>query len=100
MPMASDAPLLETVGLTKHFRLGGLLSRRFLHAVDDVDLVIGPGEIVALVGERGGGKSPIARLLARVYKPTSGEIRFRGRPLSQLRNRSEELEYRGRVPMV
>jgi peptide/nickel transport system ATP-binding protein len=100
MPMTADAPLLETVGLTKHFRLGGLLSKRFLHAVDDVDLVIGAGEIVALVGESGSGKSTIARLIARVYEPTDGEIRFRGRPLSKMRNRSELLEYRGRVPMV
>jgi peptide/nickel transport system ATP-binding protein len=100
MQMATSPPLLETVGLTKHFKLGGLLSHRFLHAVDDVNLVIGAGEIVALVGESGSGKSTIARLLAGVYKPTSGEIRFRGRPLSQMRNRSEVLEYRGRVPMV
>jgi peptide/nickel transport system ATP-binding protein len=96
----ADAPLLQTVGLTKHFRLGGLFSRRLLHAVDDVNLVIGAGEIVALVGESGSGKSTVARLIARAYEPTGGEIRFRGRPLSQMRNRSEVLDYRGRVPMV
>ena len=95
-----DQPLLQTVGLTKHFRVGGLLSRRLLHAVDDVNLEIGAGEIVALVGESGSGKSTIARLMARIYEPTAGEIRFRGRPLNQLRRRSEVLEYRGRVPMV
>jgi peptide/nickel transport system ATP-binding protein len=98
--MGTEAPLLETVGLTRHFRLGGLLSKRNLHAVDDVDLVIGAGEIVALVGESGSGKSTVARLIARVYEPTHGEIYFRGRPLSRMRNRSEVLEYRGRVPMV
>ena len=98
--MTADAPLLETAGLTKHFRLGGILSKRVLHAVDDVDLTIGEQEIVALVGESGSGKSTIARLIARVYTPTDGEIYFRGRRLSQMRNRSEVLEYRGRVPMV
>jgi peptide/nickel transport system ATP-binding protein len=99
--MGTEASLLlETSGLTKHFRLGGILSKRMLHAVDDVDLTVGEQEIVALVGESGSGKSTIARLIARVYRPTRGEIYFRGRPLSKMRNRSEVLEYRGRVPMV
>ena len=93
-------PLLRTEGLTRHFRVGKLLSRQVLHAVDDVDLTIGRGEIVALVGESGSGKSTIARLLARVYKPTSGEIYFEGRPLSSLRTRKERLAYASDVPMV
>ena len=98
--MESDAPLLETVGLAKHFRLGGLLSQRFLHAVDDVDLAIRPAEIVALVGESGSGKSTVARLIAGVYRPTRGVIKFHGRPIDALRSRSEKLAYRGKVPMV
>src|SRR5205085_1022892 len=93
-------PLLRTEGLTRHFRVGKLLSRQVLHAVDDVDLTIGRGEIVALVGESGSGKSTIARLLARVYKPTSGEIYFEGRPLSSLRTRKERLAYASDVPTV
>jgi oligopeptide/dipeptide ABC transporter ATP-binding protein len=93
-------PLLRTEGLTRHFRVGKLLSRQVLHAVDDVNLTIGRSEIVALVGESGSGKSTIARLLARVYKPTSGEIYFEGRPLSSLRRRKERLAYASDVPMV
>jgi peptide/nickel transport system ATP-binding protein len=92
--------LLETVGLTKHFKIGGNLSRRTLHAVDDVNLSIDRQEIVALVGESGSGKSTIARLLARVYQPTSGEIRYQDRPLSSMRTRRQTLAYRGDVPMV
>jgi peptide/nickel transport system ATP-binding protein len=95
----SDA-LLTTVGLTRHFRIGGLLSRQFLHAVDDVDLVIGRAEIVALVGESGSGKSTIARLLALIYKPTRGEIYFEEKPLSRLRFRRQRLAYSSDVPMV
>src|ERR1700730_19017920 len=98
--MTADVPLLETAGLTKHFRLGGILSKRVLHAVDDVNLTIGEQEIVALVGESGSGKSTIARLIARIYKPTGGKILFRGRALSQLHTSAEALEYRGRDPMV
>ena len=98
--MADSHPLLETAGLTKHFRLGGIFSKRVLHAVDDVDITIGEKEIVALVGESGSGKSTIARLIARVYRPTRGEIYFHGRAVSKMRRRADVLEYRGRVPMV
>jgi len=92
--------LLETTGLTRHFQIGGLLSRRTLHAVDDASLTIGRREIVALAGESGSGKSTVARLLALVYRPTAGEIRFEGRPLSRLRSRRDLLAYRRQVPMV
>ncbi|MFI6878025.1 ABC transporter ATP-binding protein [Streptomyces sp. NPDC050400] len=93
-------PLLQTRELTRHFKVGTGLSRRVLHAVDDVDLTIGEREIVALVGESGSGKSTLARLVAQVHKPTSGEIRYQGKPLTALRGRKERLAYRGDVPMV
>ncbi len=100
-PGGEAAPeLIRTAGLTKHFHLGGPLSRRYLHAVDDVDLTIRENEIVALVGESGSGKSTIARLIARVYRPTRGEIFHRGRSLSTIRSRRDVLEYRSDVPMV
>ncbi|HYL70980.1 MAG TPA: ATP-binding cassette domain-containing protein, partial [Candidatus Dormibacteraeota bacterium] len=79
-------PVLEAKGLTRHFRVGGLLSRRYLHAADDVNIAIAANEIVALVGESGSGKSTVARLLARVYSPTAGEVLYRGRPVSRLRS--------------
>jgi oligopeptide/dipeptide ABC transporter ATP-binding protein len=93
-------PLLRTEGLTRHFRVGKLFSGQVLHAVDEVNFEIGRGEIVALVGESGSGKSTIARLLARVYKPTRGEIYFEGRPLSSIRSRRDRLAYASDVPMV
>jgi oligopeptide/dipeptide ABC transporter ATP-binding protein len=98
--MSVSVPLLRTEGLTRHFRVGGLVSRQMLHAVDDVSLEIGRGEIVALVGESGSGKSTIARLLARVYEPTGGEIHFEGRPVSSFRSRRDRLAYSSDVPMV
>jgi peptide/nickel transport system ATP-binding protein len=77
-----------------------LASKQVLHAVDDFDLTIQEREIVALVGESGSGKSTVARLLARVYPPTKGEIYYRGRPLRSLRSRKDLLWYRGEVAMV
>lgn len=91
--------LLEARGMTRHFRIGGMRGRT-LHAVDEVDLVVREREIVALVGESGSGKSTVARLLAKVYRPTAGEILFRGAPVAGMRRRRALLEYRGEVPMV
>jgi oligopeptide/dipeptide ABC transporter ATP-binding protein len=100
LPALPAPPLLRTEGLTRHFKIGSALSRGTLHAVDDVDLSIGAREIVALAGESGSGKSTIARLLAKVYQPTSGEIYFEGQPVSRIRSRRDLLRYRGDVPMV
>jgi peptide/nickel transport system ATP-binding protein len=93
-------PILQTSGLTKHFRVGSPFARHYLHAVDDLDLAIGARQITGLVGESGSGKSTVARLLALIYRPTRGEIFFKGQSLSRLRSRQEVLEYHGRVPMV
>jgi len=98
--LVTSAPLLRTERLTRHFRIGGGFRRQMLHAVDDVTFEIGQREIVALAGESGSGKSTIARLLARIYKPTSGEIYFQGTPISRLRSRRDVLSYRSDVPMV
>jgi peptide/nickel transport system ATP-binding protein len=99
-PLASTAPLLRTEGLARHFKIGSTMSKHTLHAVDDFTLAIGEREIVALAGESGSGKSTVARLLAKLYDPTAGEIYFQGKPLSALRGRRAVLRYRGDVPMV
>jgi len=94
-------PLLETKDLSRHFKVGGkLFSHQMLHAVDDVNLTINEREIVALVGESGSGKSTMARLLAQVYQPTTGQITFQGKDVAQLRGRKAQLKYRSDVPMV
>jgi ABC-type multidrug transport system fused ATPase/permease subunit len=51
------------------------------YALRDVDLVIPPGQTVALVGETGAGKSTFAKLVSRFYDPTSGDVRVDGRDL-------------------
>ena len=100
--VATGTRLLRTEGLTKHFHIGRALSRRrhYLHAVDDLKISVGERQIVAVAGESGSGKSTLARLLAKLYKPTSGEIYFQGKPLTAVRSRRDVLRYRGEVPMV
>jgi ABC-type oligopeptide transport system ATPase subunit len=69
-------PLLRVERLSRHFRIGGALSRHTLHAVDDATFSVGERQIVAVAGESGSGKSTVARVLAKIYKPTSGEVYF------------------------
>ena len=56
--------------------------------LEDVELAIEPGSRIAVVGETGGGKSTIAKLMLRFYDPTSGEVRFDGSDLRNLTSRS------------
>lgn len=72
--------LLEMKNLTKEFRVGGLLSRSKIHAVDDVSLNL-PGDkpsILSIVGESGCGKTTLTRMLLRLIPPTKGSISLEG----------------------
>ncbi len=72
-------PLLEAAGVGVRFttRAGNVAT-----ALDDVDVEVRPGEILALVGESGSGKTTLARTLVGLQRPTSGQVRFEGEPLS------------------
>ncbi|MCC7543524.1 ABC transporter ATP-binding protein [bacterium] len=55
-----------------------------LTALSDINFRIHPGEMIALIGASGGGKSTIARLAMRLYDPTAGSITFDGIDLREL----------------
>jgi peptide/nickel transport system ATP-binding protein len=92
---------LEARGLTKHFATGGpLRSTAPIRAVEDVSFVLRPGKVTALVGESGSGKSTVARMLARLYAPTAGQVFFQGEDAARRAGRRAVLRYRSQVQMV
>lgn len=90
--------LLTCRGLTKTFLWKGSFGRqRRLVAVDRVDLDVGTGECLGVVGESGGGKTTLGRCLIRLLEPDSGEVRFDGTNLldlapRELRRRRRDLQ--------
>ena len=80
--MTAASPLLEIHQLAKRYPVRNGRKGAQLHAVDGVDLHIGHGECVGLVGESGCGKSTLARLVARLLEPSEGRIVFDGEELT------------------
>ncbi len=82
-------PIIEIKALRKYFPIKqtSLFSReeKFVHAVDNVDLVVGVAEVLALVGESGCGKSTLALTLMGLEKPTSGSLQVAGQEVTELK---------------
>lgn len=69
----ASEPVLEVHRVTKEFP--GVVANR------DINLVLGRGEILAVLGENGAGKSTLMHIIYGMYRPTRGEVRIRGRSL-------------------
>src|SRR5713226_5825980 len=88
-PPTHGARIIRTQDLCRHYRLGDTLIR----AVDGISLEVRSGELVALLGSSGSGKSSVLHLIAGLDRPTSGSVMVEGRNLAQL-SREELSHYR------
>ncbi len=84
--MDAATPALECrhLGRTFHIRKGLLAEKQPLYAVDDVSLTINRGEVLAVVGESGCGKTTLAKMLLGLLEPTAGEIILDGTPINDV----------------
>src|ERR1700746_3779995 len=87
----TEAPLLEVENLTTHYPLRPSLTERvarkqrlWVHAVDGVSFTLARGEMLALVGESGCGKTSTVQTILRMVNPTSGTIRLNGTDITTL----------------
>ena len=85
--------LLKVQNLTKEFPLG-FFGREKLKAVDDVSFEIDRSRIVSLIGESGSGKTTVGKLILKLIKPTSGQILFDGKDISQIKGKDLKEYYR------
>ena len=93
--------LLQATNVRKRFpvRTGPFSRRLYVRAVEDVDLEIGEGQTLGLVGESGCGKSTLGRVLLRLLEADRGEIRFEGKDVRRA-SRKEMRALRRRMQIV
>ncbi|TFH91040.1 MULTISPECIES: ABC transporter ATP-binding protein [Vibrio] len=93
--------LVEGKNLIKDFPINSnSLQQPMMRAINDVSFKMYKSRGLAVVGESGSGKSTTAKMIAKMYAPTSGAIEYKGRDIQKITSRSDVMNYREGVQMV
>ena len=91
-------PIVEVRNLKEYFNINmGMFRTKSLKAVDNVSFAIQPGETLGLVGESGCGKTTVGRTILHLYKPTGGEVLYKGR---KIQTKADIQAFRNKASMV
>ena len=91
-------PIVEVRNLKEYFNINmGMFRTKPLKAVDNVSFSIQPGETLGLVGESGCGKTTVGRTILHLYKPTGGEVLYKGR---KIQTKADIQAFRNKASMV
>ena len=91
-------PIVEVRNLKEYFNINmGMFRTKPLKAVDNVSFAIQPGETLGLVGESGCGKTTVGRTILHLYKPTGGEVLYKGR---KIQTKADIQAFRNKAFMV
>jgi lipoprotein-releasing system ATP-binding protein len=76
-------PVLEAIGISKTFHTTGSA----IEVLNGIDLAVGKGEVVGIVGTSGVGKSTLLHILGTLDHPDTGEIRIAGKPVGHIKGK-------------
>lgn len=88
--------IIEATNLCKTYKLGSV----DVEVLKDINVTIGHGEFVSIMGPSGSGKSTLLYLIGGLDKPTSGSIRIKGQELSDMKDKDESVMRRRDVGFV
>ncbi|CAM2848253.1 ABC transporter ATP-binding protein [Vibrio rarus] len=93
--------LIEGKNLIKDFPVSSnALKNPMMRAINDVSFKMYKSRGLSVVGESGSGKSTTAKMIAKMYAPTDGQIEYRGRDIQTINKKKDLMHYREGVQMV
>ena len=88
--------IIEATSLNKTYKLGSL----DVEVLKDINLTIGSGEFVSIMGPSGSGKSTLLYLIGGLDKPTSGSVKIKGSELSDMKDKEQSIMRRRDIGFV